>query len=117
HIGVFLMTFAGYNPDEAVRLWQRMEQLGAGQSNVPEILSDHPSNAERLRNIAGWAPRAKAAKQAYDEGKVEPAARAAHARRRVAREVLWAKAERYHPVRVETNSSGFEFDTSIAAFL
>jgi predicted Zn-dependent protease len=73
HIGVFLMTFAGYNPEEAVRLWERMEQVAAGRPHVPEILSDHPSDERRLRNIASWVPRALAAKQAYKENRIEPA--------------------------------------------
>jgi predicted Zn-dependent protease len=77
HIGVFLMTFAGYNPEEAVRLWENMERLSEGQLHLPEILSDHPSDARRLRNIASWVPRALAAKRAFDEGRIEPA----HARR------------------------------------
>jgi predicted Zn-dependent protease len=79
HIGVFLMTFAGYNPEEAVRLWERMQQISAGQPHVPEILSDHPSDAHRLRNIASWVPRAWAAKHAYEAGHIEPESR--HARR------------------------------------
>jgi predicted Zn-dependent protease len=115
HIGVFLMTFAGYNPDEAVRLWQRMEQISAGQAHLPEILSDHPSNAQRMRNMAGWVPRAKAAKQAYDEGRIE---RAASARRRRTREVLWANIER-GPSFYGRDSipAALSSDTSIAAFL
>jgi metalloendopeptidase OMA1, mitochondrial len=87
HIGVFLMTFAGYNPEEAVRLWQRMEQLSAQRPHVPEILSDHPSDERRLRNIASWVPRAWAAKHAYDEGHIEPESR--HASRGTLTD-LWA---------------------------
>ncbi len=74
HIGIFLMTFAGYNPEEAVRLWERMQQISAGQPHLPEILSDHPSDARRLRNIASWVPRAWAAKHAYEAGHIEPEA-------------------------------------------
>lgn len=72
HIGVFLMTFAGYDPEQAVRLWEHMEQISAGRLHLPEILSDHPSDAHRLRSIASWAPRALAAKRAFDEGRIEP---------------------------------------------
>ncbi len=32
HIGVFLMTFAGYNPAEAVRFWERMQELAGSQA-------------------------------------------------------------------------------------
>ncbi|HEV3345360.1 MAG TPA: M48 family metallopeptidase [Pirellulales bacterium] len=77
HIGVFLMTFAGYNPEEAVRLWQRMEQVSAGRPRVPQILSDHPTDEQRLRSIASWVPRAWAAKHAYEQGHIEPESRQA----------------------------------------
>src|SRR5262249_11552156 len=40
-IGVFLMTFAGYDPREAVAFWQRMQEAPPG-GGLPEILSDHP---------------------------------------------------------------------------
>lgn len=74
HIGLFLMTFAGYNPDEAVRFWERMEQAG-GRQGIPEILSDHPSDAHRIQNIRAWIPKARAAKQAFDEGRIAPPGR------------------------------------------
>ncbi len=86
-----LMTFAGYNPEEAVRLWQRMEQLSAQRPHVPEILSDHPSDERRIKNIASWVPRAWAAKHAYEEGHVEPEAR--HIRRGTHAD-LWAVFDR-----------------------
>src|SRR5207253_11126496 len=43
HIGLFLMTFAGYNPQETVRFWIRMDKLGSS-GRIPEFLSDHPSS-------------------------------------------------------------------------
>jgi predicted Zn-dependent protease len=71
HIGLFLMTFAGYDPDEAVRFWQRMAQLHSGRE-PPEILSDHPSDAHRVEQMEKWVPFAKAAKKAYDEKRIAP---------------------------------------------
>jgi predicted Zn-dependent protease len=73
HIGLFLMTFAGYNPDEAVRFWQRMARAKAGGGQVPEFLSDHPSDRQRMVAMEAWAPRARAAKKAFDEGRIAPA--------------------------------------------
>lgn len=70
HIGIFLMTFAGYNPDEAVRFWERMEQATARGGHPPEILSDHPSDARRIANLRRWVPEAKAGKRAFDEGRI-----------------------------------------------
>ena len=73
HIGVFLMTFAGYDPQQAVAFWQRMKQLSDKQGHVPEILSDHPSDEQRIAQLRQWVPKAEAAKKAYDEGRVAPA--------------------------------------------
>jgi predicted Zn-dependent protease len=74
HIGLFLMTFAGYDPNEAVRFWQRMARANRGGA-PPEILSDHPSDEHRIRDIEAWVPKAKAAKRAFDEGRIAPAPR------------------------------------------
>jgi metalloendopeptidase OMA1, mitochondrial len=70
HIGIFLMTFAGYNPDEALHFWQRMEELSARRGRPPEILSDHPSDERRIAQIRQWLPQAKAGKRAFDQGNV-----------------------------------------------
>jgi len=74
-IGVFLMPFAGYDPDEAVNFWRRMARITGEGGQMPEILSDHPSHATRIKNLAAWAPRARAAKQAYDAGRIAPGGR------------------------------------------
>ncbi len=73
HIGVFLMTFAGYDPREAVAFWQHMKRISDQQGRVPEILSDHPSDEHRIRELEEWVPKAEAAKKAYDEGRIAPA--------------------------------------------
>jgi predicted Zn-dependent protease len=73
HIGLFLMTFANYDPDEAVHFWEKMQQLSAGHQSLPEFLSDHPSDAHRVQQMKEWLPNAVAAKKAYDEGRVAPA--------------------------------------------
>jgi predicted Zn-dependent protease len=69
HIGVFLMAFAGYDPYQAVDFWLRMERLSRG-GQPPEILSDHPSHETRIKQLRAWAPRAAAAKQAFERGEV-----------------------------------------------
>jgi Zn-dependent protease with chaperone function len=56
HIGLLLMAKAGYDPAEAVALWQRME--AAGGSGPWEFLSTHPSHATRVAQIQGWQPEA-----------------------------------------------------------
>lgn len=57
-IGLQIMAIAGYNPDEAAELWQRMKAKSGGQA-PPEFLSTHPSNDTRITNLTQWAPLAK----------------------------------------------------------
>ncbi len=75
HIGVFLMTFAGYDPHKAVVFWERMRQRMASSQRPPEFLSDHPTDEERIEAMKRWVPRALAGKQAFDEGRIAPAPR------------------------------------------
>jgi len=75
HVGVFLMAFAGYDPDEAVTFWRRMRAVQEGKGRPPEILSDHPSDERRIHDLRAWAPKARDAKRAYDQGRIAPAAR------------------------------------------
>jgi predicted Zn-dependent protease len=72
HIGLFLMTFAGYDPDEALVFWQRMWRAGQG-GQLPEILSNHPSDAHRINQLRVWIPQVKAGKDAYDHHRIAPA--------------------------------------------
>jgi predicted Zn-dependent protease len=56
HIGLLLMAAAGYDPDEAVEFWGRMEKQGG--SKTPEFLSTHPSHGHRIQDLRGWLPEA-----------------------------------------------------------
>ena len=58
-IGIRLMAIAGYNPEEAPRLWQRMKAKSGGQG-PPEFLSTHPSSDTRIQNLTNWISDAKA---------------------------------------------------------
>jgi metalloendopeptidase OMA1, mitochondrial len=75
HIGVFLMTFAGYDPQEAVAFWNEMEAVRGSRPQLPEILSDHPSDRRRIDLLKKSVPMAKAAEAAYIQGRVTPAHR------------------------------------------
>jgi Zn-dependent protease with chaperone function len=57
HIGLLLMAKAGYDPSEAVGLWQRME--AAGGSGPWEFLSTHPCHTTRITQIQRWLPEAE----------------------------------------------------------
>jgi predicted Zn-dependent protease len=58
-IGIYLMAIAGYNPDEASVLWERMKAKSGGEA-PPEFMSTHPSNDSRIQNLRALAPKAKA---------------------------------------------------------
>lgn len=62
-IGIQLMAMAGYNPEEAPKLWERMQANSSGQSL--EILSTHPSNASRIANLKTWVSKAKTEASKY----------------------------------------------------
>ncbi|MFQ5962611.1 MAG: M48 family metallopeptidase, partial [Candidatus Methylomirabilales bacterium] len=55
-IGLVLMAQAGYDPREAVHLWERMAQ--AEQSRPPEFLSTHPSPRQRIHDLTQQMPNA-----------------------------------------------------------
>lgn len=57
-LGLILMAIAGYNPDQAVSFWERMEKVSSG--STPEFLSTHPSNQSRINDIKKLIPEAKA---------------------------------------------------------
>lgn len=57
HIGLILMAKAGYDPQEAIPFWQRMER-GKGGQGPPEFLSTHPSGSTRISQIKEWLPEA-----------------------------------------------------------
>jgi predicted Zn-dependent protease len=57
-IGLNLMAIAGYDPKNAIVVWERMSAK-AGQA-PPEFMSTHPSNETRIAKITQQIPAAKA---------------------------------------------------------
>jgi predicted Zn-dependent protease len=56
HMGLIFAAMAGYDPQVALTFWQRM--AAASTNQTAEFLSDHPSDATRIKNIQGWMPEA-----------------------------------------------------------
>ena len=57
HLGILYMAKAGYDPAEAIALWERMEERGGARQ--PEWMSSHPSPATRRAQIRAWLPEAQ----------------------------------------------------------
>ena len=56
-LGLIFMAMAGYDPNESVAFWQRMNAQSNGQA-PPEFLSTHPHPKTRINNLRKWIPEA-----------------------------------------------------------
>lgn len=66
-IGLELAARAGYNPQAAITLWQKMESQGGSKS--PEFLSTHPANENRINELRELIP---VVQPLYDTAKTKP---------------------------------------------
>jgi predicted Zn-dependent protease len=57
HYGLWWAAMAGYNPEEAIPLWERMEKAANGQ-HPPEFLSTHPNEGNRIEQLKKYMPEA-----------------------------------------------------------
>ena len=55
-VGIELAARAGFHPEAAVTLWQKMAQLNSG-ARTPQWLSTHPSDAARLAQLRSLVPQ------------------------------------------------------------
>lgn len=55
-LGLIFMALAGYDPNEAVKFWERMSEIEGNKP--PEILSTHPSDQTRIADIKAFLPEA-----------------------------------------------------------
>ncbi|MCC1496418.1 M48 family metallopeptidase [Alcanivorax sp. 1008] len=54
-IGLEMMAKAGFDPRQAVSLWENMG--AAGGKAPPEFMSTHPSNDTRIKGLSGYMPK------------------------------------------------------------
>lgn len=55
--GLNFTAMAGYNPQEAINLWKRMEAASGG-NRPPEFLATHPSEGNRIARLQRQMPEA-----------------------------------------------------------
>jgi len=56
-MGLELAARAGYNPDAAITLWQKM--MAENKNAPPEFLSTHPASENRIKDLQALAPKVK----------------------------------------------------------
>lgn len=56
-IGMVFMALAGYDPSEAITFWERMSKIGG--TKLPQFLSTHPSDENRIKAIKAFLPTAQ----------------------------------------------------------
>jgi len=56
-MGLHYMALAGYDPDAAVRVWQKMDAVPKPADRPPAWLSTHPTNEQRIADLSAAAPR------------------------------------------------------------
>ena len=54
-IGLELSARAGYNPNAAISLWQKMTQKSGGAP--PEFMSTHPASESRIASLQAAIPK------------------------------------------------------------
>lgn len=58
YIGLMYMARAGYDPEESVKVLDKLDQESASQPAQPAFLSTHPSNPERIVQLLDAMPKA-----------------------------------------------------------
>lgn len=56
-LGMVFMIMAGYDPEEAVHVWERM--AARDKTHPPAILATHPSSQQRVNTLRAFLPQAK----------------------------------------------------------
>jgi predicted Zn-dependent protease len=59
HLGLILMAKAGYDPEKAVEFWKRWTSEQKDRSKMPQFLSTHPSDENRIQAMGRLLPEAK----------------------------------------------------------
>jgi metalloendopeptidase OMA1, mitochondrial len=74
-VGMEYMARAGYNPEAAPRLWKRSYEKDGGTPKLLSILSTHPRDEDRVKNLEQALPAALEIYARTKGGRLEPAPR------------------------------------------
>lgn len=55
--GLIIMAMAGYNPNDAIKFWEKMSSSKSGNQPA-EFMSTHPSDARRIAELEAYIPEA-----------------------------------------------------------
>ncbi len=69
-IGIEIAALAGYEPQAAVSLWQKMAQVGG--NGPPQFMSTHPAPGNRQKALSALAPEMKALNPTGKKSSVYP---------------------------------------------
>ena len=58
YMGLAFCSMSGYDLNESVRLWKRMNEK-KGKKEIPQFLSTHPSSKTRIIQLRKWIPEVK----------------------------------------------------------
>jgi hypothetical protein len=58
-VGLILMAKAGYDPAGAIVFWERMMQKDKDKARLPQVLSSHPTDANRILAMKEFLPQAR----------------------------------------------------------
>lgn len=66
HIGLIYMAMAGYDPEQAVKFWERFAAYNKQQGGGEDLwfLRTHPLDEDRIKQLQAWIPEARAKAQA-----------------------------------------------------
>lgn len=65
-LGLIFMMMAGYEGVEASEVWVRMSKNSRG-SSTPQILSTHPTDVSRIKDLKSYLPTAKMYAEKYNQ--------------------------------------------------
>ena len=63
-LGMIFMAMAGYDPEEAIKFWQRKEKISEVRTE-PQFLNTHPSYDKRIADLKENMPKAKEYAEKY----------------------------------------------------